>query len=233
MASIARGLPWIDPALALASTSTAWHPPAVLLDSLIAWLDLLGSEVNNPLGLAVLCGSAIVEYVFPPFPGDVITVFGGVLVGAYHWSLTLVFVTVTLGSVLGGLAAFALGKRWQKRKGPGFAEEKTKLARLVRRFEKHGSLYLLLNRFVPGIRPLFFVAAGLAGMTTTRVLVLSTISAALYNALLIFAGISVGHNLERIEDWLKTYSMIVWGLLALIALVVLARKVFRRQEEEP
>ena len=203
-----------------------------MLDSLIAWLDLLGSEVNNPIGLAVLCGAAVTEYVFPPFPGDIITVFGGVLVGAYQWSLALVFLTVTAGSVLGGLAAYALGRRWHKRTGPGFADERTRLSRLVNRFGKHGTIYLLLNRFLPGIRPILFVAAGLAGMSTGRVLILSTISAALWNALLIFAGISVGHNLERIEDWLKTYSLVVWGLLALIAVVVIARRILRRPEQE-
>jgi membrane protein DedA with SNARE-associated domain len=199
-----------------------------LLDSLLAWLDLLGASVNNPLGLAVLCGSALIEYVFPPYPGDVITVFGGVLVGAYQWRLLLVFLAVTTGSVLGGLLAFELGKGWQKRRGPGFAEEETRLARLVKRFEKHGSLYLLLNRFIPGIRPLFFVAAGLAGMRIKRVLVLSTISAAVYNSALIVAGMSVGNNLSKIEEWIKTYSLIVWAVLAVIGMVALLRAAMRR-----
>jgi membrane protein DedA with SNARE-associated domain len=213
----------------LARQSSACHPYEVLLESLIEWLDLLGTSANNLLGLAVLGGSALVEFVFPPFPGDMLTVFGGVLIGAYQWSFALVFAAVTLGSVLGGLLAFLMGRRWQKRRGRHPEKNHSKLTKLVVRFEAHGSVYLLLNRFLPGIRPLFFVAAGLAGMSTGRVLVLSSISAALWNALLLTAGIAVGNNLDRIEHWLKTYSMVVWGLLIVLGLWVAAKALLGRR----
>lgn len=182
----------------------------------------------------MLCGSALVEYVFPPFPGDMLTVFGGVLVGAYQWSFVLVFASVTMGSVLGGLMTFALGRRLQKRRAPELSKGTSRLARLVNRFGKHGTIYVLLNRFLPGVRPLLFVAAGLAGMSTTRVFILSSISAAFWNALLIFAGMSVGNNLAQIEYWLKTYSLVVWALLLLIALLWIARRLYRgrRSAEE-
>ncbi len=195
----------------------------------IGWLDLLGSTANNLLGLALLFGSAFVEYVFPPFPGDVLTVFGGVLVSAYDWSFALVFASVTMGSVLGGLMAFVLGQRWHKRREAKKPGRHGRLEKLVDGFGKHGSLYLLLNRFLPGIRPLLFLAAGLSGMSMGRVFVLSTISAAVYNVLLLALGMSVGHNLARIQEWLTTYSLVVWALLFVIALVLLAKKVLGRK----
>lgn len=198
----------------------------------MSWLDLIGASTNNALGLSVLAGAAAVEYLFPPFPGDLVVVFGGILVSAYHWNLALVFVMVTSGSMLGSLFAFALGRRWHLRRAPNLAEQDTHLAHLVNRFHKRGSLYLLLNRFLPGIRPLFFVAAGLSGMSTRRVLLLGGTSAAVWNSLLMLAGATVGHNLERIEGWLKTYSLVVWGLLLMIALALLAKRVSRRKSSE-
>lgn len=203
-----------------------------MLDSLIAWLDVIGASTNNPLGLAVLAGSAGVEYLFPPFPGDVITVFGGVLVSGYGWSLALVFSVVTAGSMLGGLIAFALARRWHLRRAPNLAEQDSKLARLVQRFHKRGSLYLLLNRFLPGIRPLFFVAAGLSGMSTRRVLILSGVSAAVWNSLLLMAGATVGHNLDRIQGWLKTYNIAVWAVLCVLGLIFVAKRARRRRDLE-
>jgi membrane-associated protein len=201
-----------------------------LLDSLIAWLDVIGASTNHVLGLAALAGSAGIEYIFPPFPGDVITVFGGVLVAGYGWSLPLVFAVVTVGSMLGGLIAFGLARRWHLRRAPNLAEQDSKLARLVQRFHKRGSLYLLLNRFLPGIRPLFFVAAGLSGMSTRRVLLLSGVSAAVWNSLLLLAGATVGHNLDRIQGWLKTYNLVVWAILGVLAIFYLARRARRRRE---
>ena len=203
-----------------------------MLDSLIGWLDVIGTSTNNALGLAVLAGAAAVEYLIPPFPGDIVIVFGGILVSAYHWNIALVFFVVTTASMLGGLVTFGMGRRWHLRRAPHLAEQDTKLALLVNRFHKRGSLYLLLNRFLPGIRPLFFVAAGLSGMSTRRVLLLSGTSAAVWNALLMLAGATVGHNLERIEGWLKNYSLAVWGLLLLLALVLLAKRVRKRMDSQ-
>ena len=48
-------------------------------------IDLVARN-HNTLGLAVLCLSACIEYLFPPFPGDTITVFGAFLVARRGWS---------------------------------------------------------------------------------------------------------------------------------------------------
>src|ERR1700761_1312628 len=66
---------------------------------------------HNTLGLALLLLSACIEYLFPPFPGDMITVFGAFLVVRQGWSGPLVFGAVTLGSIIGFSADTAFG-RW-------------------------------------------------------------------------------------------------------------------------
>lgn len=202
-----------------------------MFESLLSWLNAMGASTNHPLVLAVLAGSAAVEFVFPPFPGDTVTLLGGILVGAYQWNLALVFSSLMLGSIIGGYVAFRIGKGWQRRRVQAIAEDKGRLARLVRQFDKHGSWFLLLNRFLPGIRPLFFVAAGLAGMGTRRVLVLSGISAALWNALIMVAGIAMGHNLDRLEEWRTTYTAVV-SLLLVVILVFFVVKRLRQPSEE-
>jgi len=178
-----------------------------------------------------LFGGALVEYVFPPVPGDTVVVVGAVLVGAFGWSLANVFAVVTAGAVLGAALDFALG-RWLARTGrvtrlaPG---KRRAIEGLVERFRRHGAVYLAVNRFLPGVRAFFFVAAGLAGLGWGPVLLWSTVSAMAWNALLVGLGYALGTNLESLERALSTYQSAAWGLIAVVVGVVAVRLVRARR----
>ncbi len=189
----------------------------------------MGGYANHPGVLLILAGAAAIEYVFPIFPGDSVTLLAGVLVGGYQWNVAIVFLSVLSGSVLGSWIAFAIGQRWQKRRQTDEVQP-GRLGRLVDKFRRHGSWYLVLNRFMPGIRPLFFVAAGLAGMSTRRVLLLSAVSATLWNAALMVAGIAVGHNIDRLEGWFRTYSTIAWIAIVVVVVAIAIRYLWLRMK---
>lgn len=156
-------------------------------------------------GWFALAGAATTEYVFPPFPGDFVTVLAAVLVTAASWSALGVLSALMVGSMIGAALTFELGLRWGAGRKP--PEEPAVLDRLVARFRRHGAVYLVLNRFVPGVRSLFFVAAGLAGMRRGPVLLFAGISALLWNLALFGVGAAVGANLDALERWVRTYTV--------------------------
>jgi membrane protein DedA with SNARE-associated domain len=240
------------------------------VDAFADWLIAFVSRENNPAGLAVLAGAAMVEYVFPPFPGDTITLFGAVLITAYGWSFWGVYGAVMAGSVAGSMAVFYLGlnlgarrRRRRATQTPAAAEpatpasaaaepatpapaaaepaetgrktrahdakERAIIDTLIARFERHGAAYLVLNRFVPGIRPLFFVAAGMAQMRTRSVLVASAASAALWNLGLIALGSALGASYETMLGWVQRYTAVATALLIAIALGFAIRAIVRRR----
>jgi membrane protein DedA with SNARE-associated domain len=192
-----------------------------IVETLTTWV---GHE-DSLLGWLALAASAVIEYVFPPFPGDVVTVLAASLVIAAAWSWYGVLSALMLGSVVGAALTFELGVRWARRR-----EERGKksagLDRLVAGFQKHGAAYLVLNRFVPGVRSAFFVAAGLAGMSRRAVYFYGALSALLWNLVLFAAGAALGANYERLERLVTTYTAVaiaimvaiavVWGLLTLV-----------------
>lgn len=208
---------------------------------------------DQPLVLLLLLGAAGVEYLVPPFPGDSITLLGAVFCAAYDWSYTLVFGAVMLGSVAGSMLAFAVGRGWERRraravdtsknkiisesKNPLHAKSSSALDRALRGFEKHGAAYLLLNRFLPGIRPIFFVAAGLVEMKPRTVLLYSALSAAAWNLLLFALGGLLGANVERLEWILRRYSLVAWIGIALLGAIAVwrwrRRRTLHRSEEVP
>ena len=171
----------------------------------------------------VLFLGAFIEYVFPPVPGDTVVVAGAVLVTAFGWNLWPVLALVTAGAVVGSLVDVWVG-RWLVRSGR-LARMRPKwrrgIGKVVAGFERHGAVYLAVNRFLPGIRAFFFVAAGVAGLRTGVIVLWSTISALAWNGLLVVAGWALGANLDTLETVLTRYTIAVWIVLGLVLAFVI------------
>jgi membrane protein DedA with SNARE-associated domain len=193
--------------------------------------DLIEHE-DSVVGFGVLAGSAAIEYVFPPFPGDFVVLLGAVLVTGYGWSFPGVLGAVMLGSMVGAALAHELGILWARRRAAKHAPPRPTLDAIVARFQRHGSVFICVNRFLPGVRPLIFIAAGLAGLPRARVLFFAAISALVWNLLLMAAGAAVGANLERLEELVGQYTLVVWVLLA-VAVIVGVIVVARRRAKAP
>ena len=180
----------------------------------------------------LLFGSSLVEYVFPPFPGDTITLAGAVLAARGAVPIWLGFAAVTAGGVVGCAAVLAAGgalATWHARREG--ARGAAAVDDLVQRFRRHGAAYIVINRFLPGIRAFFFVAAGLARLPRGKVLAWATISLVLYNALLTAAGLAIGHKLEDLDAAFRTYQTVTWVVVGLVVLLV-AWRIWRKRNNE-
>ncbi|MEZ4458561.1 MAG: DedA family protein [bacterium] len=189
-----------------------------------AWFDWI-SALPLAWGLSVIAASALIEYIFPPFPGDTVVVVAAVLVPNAGWPFAAVFGVVLLGSLVGAMLSYALGRwvanlppaHWLARRlsSPSMAP---RIEKVVTGFQKHGSVYILLNRFLPAFRSVFFVAAGMAGLPPLRVALFAVLSAAFWNAALMGAGWLVGYNLTTLASWVESYGLAV--LLAMLATAI-------------
>lgn len=200
-------------------------------------------QQTGPYALVVLFGASLIEYVFPPFPGDTVVLFGAFYAVQGVQPLPLVFLAVTAGSVVGATVDYLIGRRIGQAMERRVPQEPKRFRwasldqvhRLEAAYRRHGDLYILINRFLPGVRGFFFLGAGMAGMPMSRVIGLGAISAALWNCVLLGAGWAVGENLDELERLFRTYSVVVWGLMvvagvALLVRWVLARRRLRRAE---
>jgi membrane-associated protein len=193
----------------------------------------LVEEQDSLVGALVLAGSAFIEYVFPPFPGDFVTVLGAVLVTGYGWNFGLVLGAVMLGSVAGTLVAHQVGVAWARRRARGLGKPRPLLDEMVARFERHGPAFIIANRFLPGVRALVFVAAGLAGIRRRTVIVYGGVSALLWSLGLMALGSAVGANLDRLETIVERYTIAAWAVIALITLLVVLRWRRSRNDTTP
>ena len=172
---------------------------------------------------ALVLAAAAIEYIFPPVPGDTVALFAVALAVRAQLSWVLVYLAMTLGALLGGLAAWGFGL-WlanQEERWPSFLRTPgaTRALDAVRRgYEQHGAMYLVVNRFLPALRAFFFVGAGMSRMNVGPVIVFGGISAALWNALLMGVGYAVGNNWDVLRDLAERYAV---GTLILVVIAVI------------
>jgi membrane protein DedA with SNARE-associated domain len=178
----------------------------------------------------ILFGSSIIEYIFPPFPGDTVTLAGAILVGLYGWNFILVFSLVTIGSVLGSVIDYYIGHWFYLRNPEWFSGKRSKVSEgisiVLEKFQKHGEIYIVLNRFLPGIRAFFFIAAGMTRLSLLKVSFYSLISASLWNLMIMTAGYFVGANFEILESVISRYNLIIIVIILIVA-VLFIRKLMR------
>ncbi|MCB9709352.1 MAG: DedA family protein [Myxococcales bacterium] len=189
------------------------------LTALLEWL----RTHEGPGGYGFLGLSAMLEYVVPPFPGDTVTLFGVFLAVTAGYSMVWVYLMLTAGSVMGGVLSYGIGLWLGAEEGRlGRWVSNPRLRRGVtvvrQRFERRGAIYLAVNRFLPVLRGVFFIAAGMARMRLWQVVVYGLISALAWNGLIVAVGYSVGANWQALYSLYHQYTLAVVAVLALLLL---------------
>ena len=178
----------------------------------------------------------LVENVFPPIPSELIMPLAGFVSTRGEMSFVGIILAGTLGSVLGALPLYYLGRymgeerlrRWVERRGHWIGVSTGDLEKSQRWFERHGGKTVLICRIIPGIRSLISIPAGVARMNLPLFLLYTTIGAAAWTAALAYAGRRLGENYEAVEKYIGPASGIILGGL-LLAFIVRAIRQHRRR----
>lgn len=181
--------------------------------------------------------SAFVENIFPPIPGDTITAFGAFLVGIGRLHFVGVYISTTLGSLMGFLALFWIGRYLGRR---FFIERDFRYlkARDILRaeawFDRYGYPLVACNRFLPGIRSAISVASGISGLRAVWVTVLAFLSCGIWNLIWILMGYLLGTNWElaraKMSAMMVKYNITIAVLIGLVIVLVLVKK-WRRHKK--
>ena len=176
---------------------------------------------------------AFVENVFPPSPSDVVIVVGGSLVGTGAISFIIALTFATLGSILGFMLMFYIGSTVDKKviqSGRFKFIPINTIDKVETWFRKYGYFVIVANRFMPGTRAVISFFAGISNLEPKKTIILCFVSALVWNAVMLYLGFIFGDNVEKVDQYLTTYSNIVIAVTVIVILFFIVRFFFRKRK---
>ncbi len=182
-------------------------------------LRFLGTHVDLWV-YGILFVAAATEMLFPPFPGDMVFLSGMVLAGGGALSWPVAFAASLAGGLAGAWALYELGY-WKGRRWFSHADHRVFNPRVLNRidglFTRYGFQLIVVSRFLPGIRSVVPVAAGVASLSRLTTASYLALSILIWNALLAGIGLLFGRNWEAVTTFVAIYNRLVVGILIVLA----------------
>lgn len=167
----------------------------------------------------------LLENVFPPIPSEVILTFGGFMVDqSPKLSFVGMLTASTLGAVGGAVILYYLGHILGLRRIEKIINKYGFILRLDiedihkanKWFNKYGYTAVFLCRFVPLIRSLISIPAGLSQMSIIPFILYTTVGTIIWNAVLIYLGMALGQNWEKVLQYFDMYSNVLYIVMAIL-----------------
>lgn len=191
------------------------------------------------LGISLLIA---IENIFPPIPSEIILTFGGVMTTAPpKLSVTGVILAATIGSVVGALVLYGLGRLLPAERiakildgklGKLLGFKKDDVYKASEWFSKKGKISVLLCRCVPIVRSLISIPAGMAKMNLGIFLLLTTIGSLIWNTVLVNLGVLAGNSWEKIVEGMGVYQTITIFVLGIIGIGIIIWYILYRKKNK-
>lgn len=182
-------------------------------------------DMMNQFGYLGVFLLIAIENIFPPIPSEVILLFGGFMTTYTSLNIFGMSIASTLGSLIGAIVLYLIGKFFNKERLKAIVSSKVgKILRLKNEdidkadnwFETKGNKTVFFCRFIPIVRSLISIPAGMSEMAMSKFLVYTITGSLIWNVVLIVMGSIVGENWTSILEIFDTYSHIVLILLIII-----------------
>lgn len=183
-------------------------------------IEFLSSPFISPLLiLGVAFFFSFIENLFPPSPSDVVLLFLGSLISFGRVEFIPLLLVATIGSSTGFLTMFYIGKLFGEKivdRGKLKYINIDSLNKVRHWFGKYGYWVVVANRFLSGTRAVISFFAGVSELSTIRSFLLASISALLWNVLIIYLGYTLGNNWKIAVDFLELY----WKVVLLVIIII-------------
>lgn len=169
-----------------------------------------------------------IENIFPPIPSEVVLLFSGFMTTYTELNVVIMIIAATLGSLIGAIVLYFVGKILNKERLKKIVSGKVgKILRLKNEdiekadkwFDTKGNKTVFFCRFIPIVRSLISIPAGMSEMPMLKFLIYTIAGSTIWNTVLIIIGNKVGENWVNILNIFEQYSHITLIVLILIFII--------------
>lgn len=196
-------------------------------------------NIMNKFGYLGILSLIAIENLFPPIPSEIILTLGGFLTTKENVSLKLsgVILFSTLGSLIGAIILYLIGYLLNKdvlkkiinsKIGKFLCLKESDIEKSDKWFDKNGNLSVFYCRFIPIIRSLISIPAGMNKMKFSLFLIYTTLGSFLWNFVLVFLGNVVGENYMLVANIFSKYSKIIWISIIIFIIYKFIKKILKK-----
>jgi membrane protein DedA with SNARE-associated domain len=177
----------------------------------------------------------MLESTLVPIPSELVMPFAGFMASQGKFSLPVILVINSVAALVGSGLCYWIGvvggKPFLANYGKYFLVGKHEIARTEAFFARHGNKTILIGRFLPVIRHIISVPAGIARMPLPGFFLQTFLGSTIWGGVLILLGYYVGANWKVFSNELKHVDHIIAAILVLALVALGIRFVVRRRRE--
>jgi len=158
------------------------------------------------------------ESMIAPIPSELVMPFAGFLIFTGHFDPLAVMVASSLGSIVGSLLSYSMGLLGEPvvlRYGRYLFLNPHHLEWTQKFFDRHGGKTIFIARFIPVVRHLISIPAGLARMPLMPFILYTLVGATLWNGFLTYLGVRLKENWRIVQQY--THILDYFVVAALLA----------------
>ena len=202
-----------------------------MFEQFATWIKHVVETLGYP-GVFVLI---TLESTLVPIPSELVMPFAGAMAARGSFSLPVVLAINSAAALLGSGICYFIGakggKPFLERYGKFFLLRQHDLDKTERVFARHGKWVVLIGRFLPVVRHVISVPAGIARMPLRTFFLQTFIGSTLWGGFLIILGYVLGDNWEAVATKFKRVDLVIGGVIVL-AVVSIAVVFFLRRRRE-
>lgn len=172
-------------------------------------------DVTGYFGAGLLMA---LESMIAPIPSEAVMPFVGFLVADGRWNLWLAIGVTSVGSIIGSFISYYMGYYGGKplvlKVGRYLLLNPHDLVITEKFFHRRGGLAtVFISRFVPVVRHLISIPAGIGRMPLIPFLIVTLVGATLWNSFLLFCGMKLREHWPVVQDYSHQIDLVVGVIL--------------------
>jgi len=165
-------------------------------------------------GYAGAAGLMALESMIAPIPSEAVMPFVGFLVADGKWDLWLAVLFTSLGSIAGSMTSYLMGYYGGKplilKVGKYLLLDQHHLKMTEDFFQRRsGTLTIFISRFIPVVRHLISIPAGVGKMPLGAFLLATAVGATVWNVFLLVCGMKLREHWNVVQKYSHQVDIVV------------------------
>ena len=190
-----------------------------LISEILAYIGAFAINTISALGYFGVFFLMVLESMVFPIPSELVMPFAGFLAAQGEFSFALVIVFSSLGSIVGSVLSYYFGKYGGEKIITKYGKyaliDEEDLKKTQQWFKKRGESTIFIGRFIPVVRHLISIPAGIGKMNLKKFCLYTLLGATIWNSFLAYLGYMLGKNWDKVRHYTEPISIAVVIILVL------------------